>query len=108
MPSIVEKLIDKALAGQKKSGQTGMPLSQIDITGCEDCTLVSSVFVSEIPHPSLERVFAAAMAHFDSIPAWMKHHFAIEARVKRLNSDDSPEAYSQLTPWVPGFRHRNT
>ncbi|GMF46402.1 unnamed protein product [Phytophthora fragariaefolia] len=103
IPSIVEKFsqmaIDKELAKQKKADRTGrslMPLSQIDVTGCEDHTLVSSVFVSEIPHSSFEDVHAATMACFETIPSWMKHHFGIEATLKRLNSVEASPAYLQL------------
>ncbi|GMF51618.1 unnamed protein product [Phytophthora fragariaefolia] len=93
IPSIVEKFsqmaIDKELAKQKKAGRTGrslMPLSQIDVTGCEDHTLVSGVFVSEIPHTSLEVVYAAVLSYFDSMPTTLKRHFGIDLTAELLSS----------------------
>ncbi|KAI9905962.1 hypothetical protein PsorP6_014384 [Peronosclerospora sorghi] len=69
LPSIV------MAAQDKNRTKPVLLLSQIDITGCKDCTLISSIFISEIPHTSLEDVDAAAMAYFDDIPTSMKRHF---------------------------------
>ncbi|CAI5743944.1 unnamed protein product [Peronospora destructor] len=74
-----------------------MPLSQIDITGCNDCTLILSIFISEIPHTSVEEVYAAVLAYFDGIPTAMKRHFNVNARRVRLNNVDSPVVYRRST-----------
>ncbi|GMF26848.1 unnamed protein product [Phytophthora lilii] len=103
LPSIVDKFsqiaIDKALAKQDNTVQEQemLPLSQINVTGCKDCTLISSVFISEIPHTSLEEVYAAVLAYFDAIPKSMKRHFGIEANRMRLNNVDSPVVYRRST-----------
>ncbi|CAH0492097.1 unnamed protein product [Peronospora farinosa] len=104
LPSIVNKFtqlaIDKAVATEhtgQKHGNSVMPLSQIDITGCNDCTLISSIFISEIPHTSLEEVHAAVLAYFDDIPTAMKRHFNVNTKRVRLNSVDSPVMYRRST-----------
>ncbi|GMF43437.1 unnamed protein product [Phytophthora fragariaefolia] len=103
VPSIMNHLtqmgVDKVLALQEQSisNKSVLPLSQIDITGCKNYTLVSSVFMSEIPHNSLEDVYAAALAYHDSIPTIMKRHFGVDATRVRLNGDDSPAAYWRLS-----------
>ncbi|CAI5728660.1 unnamed protein product [Hyaloperonospora brassicae] len=104
IPSIVRRFaqmtLDKVGASRDDTdaAATGpvLPISRMDITGCKDCTLVSSVFVSEIPHDSLEDVYAAAVAYYDSIPTMMKRHFGVEATRTRLNSADAPAEYWQL------------
>jgi hypothetical protein len=101
LPSIVKRFsqmaIDKALA--KREGDAVdkpvLPLSQINVTGCKDCTLVSSIFISEIPHSSLEEVYAAVLAYFDSVPRVMKRHFGVDAKHKRLNGAASPVHYQR-------------
>ncbi|GMF36280.1 unnamed protein product [Phytophthora fragariaefolia] len=102
LPSIVDRFsqlaINKAL--DKRGNATDksvMPLSQINITGGIDYTLVSSVFVSEIPHTSLEEVYAAVLAYFDAIPASMKRHFGVKANRTRLNSSESTVVYRRST-----------
>uniref|UniRef100_M4BKB3 START domain-containing protein n=1 Tax=Hyaloperonospora arabidopsidis (strain Emoy2) TaxID=559515 RepID=M4BKB3_HYAAE len=103
LPSIVERLtqtaMNKVFASQKEEKQMEhvMPLSQIDVTGCRDSTLISSVFITEIPHTSLEEVYAAVMAYFDGIPTSMKRHFNVNAERVRLNSEDSPVVYRRST-----------
>ncbi|ETN00951.1 hypothetical protein PPTG_17277 [Phytophthora nicotianae INRA-310] len=102
LPSIVHRFaqmaIDRVMAAQDAHcTKPVMPLSQIDITGCKDCTLISSVFVSEIPHTSLEEVYAAVLAYFDGIPTSMKRHFNVNAKRVRLNSVDSPVVYRRST-----------
>ncbi|KAG6964135.1 hypothetical protein JG687_00006161 [Phytophthora cactorum] len=102
LPSIVHRFtqmaIDRIMAAHDgHSTRPVMPLSQIDITGCKDYTLISSVFVSEIPHTSLEEVYAAVLAYFDGIPTSMKRHFNINAKRVRLNSVDSPVVYRRST-----------
>ncbi|KAI9920200.1 hypothetical protein PsorP6_015967 [Peronosclerospora sorghi] len=82
LPSIVNNFtqmtINKVMAAQDKNRtKPVLPLSQLDITGCKDCTLISSIFISEIPHTSLEDVDAADMAYFDEIPTSMKRHFNV-------------------------------
>jgi hypothetical protein len=98
LPSIMSHLtqvaIDKSIA---ERGELTMPLSQMEITGCGDCTLISSVFMSEIPHTSLEEVYGGVLAFFDSIPKWMKRHFRGEASHVRLNRQDSPVIYWRST-----------
>lgn len=97
VPSIVEKFSQMAIdAKQKETGKAMLPLSQISVTGCADCTLVSSVFVSEIPHPSLEEVFAAARSYFETFPAMIKHHFGAEASVETLDRVNAPVTYARL------------
>lgn len=102
VPSIMRRFtqmgVDKMLAlqEQRASTQSAPPLSQIDITGCKDYTLASSVFMSEIPHNSLEDVYAAALAYHDAIPSIMKRHFGIETTRTRLNSGDEPASYWRL------------
>ncbi|GMF41543.1 unnamed protein product [Phytophthora fragariaefolia] len=98
LPSIVDRFSQLAInkAHDKRGNATDksvMPLSQINITGGIDYTLVSSVFVSEIPHTSLEEVYAAVLAYFDAIPASMKRHFGVKASRTRLNSSDSAVVY---------------
>ncbi|KAL3658937.1 hypothetical protein V7S43_016075 [Phytophthora oleae] len=73
-----------------------LPVSHIDITGCKDTTLVSSVFMSEIPHNSVEDVYAAALAYHDAIPAIMKRHVGVNATRTRLNGVNAPAAYWRL------------
>ncbi|OWZ10587.1 hypothetical protein PHMEG_00016542 [Phytophthora megakarya] len=102
LPSIVHRFtqmaIDRVMAAQEEdNAKPVMPLSQIDITGCKDCSLISSVFVSEIPHTSLEEVYAAVLAYFDGIPSSMKRHFNVNAKRVRLNSVDSPVVYRRST-----------
>ncbi|GMF43438.1 unnamed protein product [Phytophthora fragariaefolia] len=101
LPSIVARFaqgaIDKVAAAQEDAKSPVMPLSHIDITGCKDCTLISSVFISEIPHTSLELVYAAVLAYFDGIPTSMKRHFNVNAKRTRLNSADSPVVYRRST-----------
>ncbi|KAG3011580.1 hypothetical protein JG687_00006164 [Phytophthora cactorum] len=102
VPSAVDKFaqvaIDKVIAHRKGADihKPVTPLSQIDITGCKDFSLISSVFISEIPHTSLTKVHEAISRYFDDIPAWMERHFGIEAESKRLNSADSPAVYWRL------------
>lgn len=97
-PSIVYKVtqtaIDQAVHPHSKPV---LPLSQINITGCKDWTLISSVFVSEIPHTSLEDVYAAVSAYFDGIPTSMKRHFNVNTNRVRLNRVDSPVVYRRST-----------
>jgi hypothetical protein len=103
LPSIVNKFakmaVDRALAkaSEDTTRESVLPLSQIDITGCKDCTLVSSVFISEIPHTSLEVVYAAVLAYFDAIPKSMKTHFGVDAKRQRLNNADSSVVYRRST-----------
>uniref|UniRef100_A0AAV1UID1 Uncharacterized protein n=2 Tax=Peronospora matthiolae TaxID=2874970 RepID=A0AAV1UID1_9STRA len=103
IPSIVHRFtqvaIDKALASKDDEGATiesVLPLSRIDITGCKDYTLVSSVFASEIPHSSLEDVYAAALAYLDAIPEALKRHVGAELTRTRLNTDNDPAGYWRL------------
>ena len=97
--SIVDKfahvVLSKALSSRQKSaGYTSvLPLSQIDVIGCKDCTLLTSTFISEIPHTSLEEAYAAVLAYFDAIPHSMKTHFGVQATRARLNSTDSSVLY---------------
>uniref|UniRef100_A0AAV1UYI1 Uncharacterized protein n=1 Tax=Peronospora matthiolae TaxID=2874970 RepID=A0AAV1UYI1_9STRA len=67
-----------------------MPLSQIEVTGCRYSTLISSAFITEISHTSLEEAYAAVMTYFDGILTSMKRHFNVNAERLRLNSEDSP------------------
>ncbi|KAI9922989.1 hypothetical protein PsorP6_000769 [Peronosclerospora sorghi] len=102
LPSIVNNFtqmtINKVMAAQDKNRtKPVLPLSQIDITGCKDCTLISSILISEIPHTSLEDVDAAAMAYFDEIPTSMKRHFNVHADRVRLNHVDSSVLYRRST-----------
>ncbi|KAL4156587.1 hypothetical protein PRNP1_005617 [Phytophthora ramorum] len=101
LPSIVNRFaqmaVDKVVAAQDGNAKPVFPLSQIDITGCRDSTLISSVFVSEIPHTSLEQVYAAVLAYFDGIPTSMKRHFNVNAKRVRLNAVDSPVVYRRST-----------
>ncbi|CAI5703729.1 hypothetical protein KXD40_007871 [Peronospora effusa] len=100
VPSMMKRFttmaVNKVLALQDKDGPVNrpmLPISQIDVTGCKDYTLVSSVFMSEIPHSSLENVYAAALAYHDAISTIMKRHFGVNAELTRLNSIDAPAAY---------------
>ncbi|KAG6610708.1 uncharacterized protein IUM83_06620 [Phytophthora cinnamomi] len=102
LPSIVHRFaqmaIDRVAAAQQDAASKPvMPLSHMDITGCRDCTLISSVFISEIPCTSLEHVYAAVLAYFDGIPTSMKRHFNVNAKRTRLNSADSPVVYRRST-----------
>ncbi|EGZ12047.1 hypothetical protein PHYSODRAFT_303848 [Phytophthora sojae] len=101
LPSIIDKFsqlaIDKAMEGQDATEESVMPLSQINITGGQDCTLISSVFISEIPHTSLEEVYAAVLAYFAAIPTSLKRHFGVEANRTRLNDAESKVVYRQST-----------
>ncbi|POM71684.1 Hypothetical protein PHPALM_11717 [Phytophthora palmivora] len=102
IPSIMNRFtqmaVDKVLTLQDEEATTKLmlPISQIDITGCKDCTLVSSVFMSEIPHDSLEDVYAAVLAYHDDIPRIMRRHFGVNATRTRLNSADAPAGYWRL------------
>jgi len=98
MARFTQMAVDKVLAMKDDNGakKAVLPISQIDITGCKDNTLVSSVFMSEIPHTSLEDVFEAAKAYHDAIPTTMKRHFGVDAERTRLNSVDDPAAYWRL------------
>ncbi|KAE8892392.1 hypothetical protein PF005_g12230 [Phytophthora fragariae] len=90
VPSIVMKFsqlaIDKAKTANSGADQSVMPLSQIDIAGCKDCTLISSVFVSEIQHTSLEEVYDGVLAYFNAIPTVIKRHLGIDAQRRGLDS----------------------
>uniref|UniRef100_A0AAV1UH90 Uncharacterized protein n=1 Tax=Peronospora matthiolae TaxID=2874970 RepID=A0AAV1UH90_9STRA len=97
--SIVDEFSQVALANarSKQNKSVGdksiLPLSQFDVTGCKDCTLLSSTFISEIPHTSLEEVYAAVLAYFDAIPRSMKTHFGVHTTRSRLNNIESPVIY---------------
>ncbi|KAL4156586.1 hypothetical protein PRNP1_005616 [Phytophthora ramorum] len=103
VPSLMKQFTQMAVDKVQKYQDDGvvkksfLPVSQIDITGCKDHTLVSSVFMSEIPHTSLEDVYAAVLAYHDIIPATMKRHFGVDATRTRLNGPDAPAAYWQLS-----------
>ncbi|KAH7462079.1 uncharacterized protein KRP23_13942 [Phytophthora ramorum] len=101
IPSIVEKIaqmaIDKVKQDEAVVDKSVLPLSQIDIAGCKDYTLITSVFMTEIPHSSLEEVYAAVLSYFDAIPKSMKLHFGVEAKRTRLNSAESPVVYRRST-----------
>ncbi|KAG3116575.1 hypothetical protein PI124_g4972 [Phytophthora idaei] len=103
VPSIVEKIaqesIDKVLAHRSKedANKPVIPLSQIDITGCKDSSIISSVFISEIPNATLEEVYEAIVVYFKDLPAYMKRHFGVGVTRKRLNRADSPVAYRRWT-----------
>ncbi|KAG2767204.1 hypothetical protein PC129_g15096 [Phytophthora cactorum] len=99
MNRFTQMAINKVLALQDEEGRGSrsiLPVSQIDITGCKNYTLVTSVFMSEIPHTSVEDVYAAALAYHDAIPATMKRHFGVDATRTRLNGADAPAAYWRL------------
>lgn len=55
-----------------------VPQSKVSVMGGADHTLVSSVFVSEIPCRSLERVFDAARAYFNGLPSAVKRHLGTD------------------------------
>lgn len=57
------------------------PHSQTHVTGGVDHTLVSSVFVAEIPHASLQDVFDATMAYFVTLPVEMERHLGTSMHV---------------------------
>lgn len=75
LPSIVDKFaqvaIDKVLAHREKDKPV-TPLSQIDITGCKNYSLISSVFISEIPNTSLRGYRCILRIHpdLDEAPLW--------------------------------------
>ncbi|KAL3658939.1 hypothetical protein V7S43_016077 [Phytophthora oleae] len=102
IPSIVDKFaqvaVDKVIAHREEEdvGNPVTPLSQIDITGCSTFSLISSVFISEIPHTSLAEVYEAILKYFDDIPSWMDRHFGVDAKRRRLNSTESPAMYWRL------------
>ncbi|POM74335.1 Hypothetical protein PHPALM_8728 [Phytophthora palmivora] len=102
LPSIVDKFsqfaINRVLMQRKEVDvdKPVTPLSQIDVTGCKDFSLISSVFISEIPHTSLSEVYEAITRYFEDIPTWMKRHFGVDAKRKMLNSTDSPVTYWRL------------
>lgn len=87
IPSIVKKFSQLAIdkAKEPSQDQDVLPLAQIDITGCKDCTLISSVFVSEIEHTSLEEVYDGVLAYFSAIPSVVKKHFGIDAQRGKLD-----------------------
>ncbi|TDH68869.1 hypothetical protein CCR75_004174 [Bremia lactucae] len=103
IPSSVNKItqtaIDKAL-GHRKEGDTKeplTPLSQINITGLVNSTLISSVFMLEIPNATLKEVYEAILvSYIEAIPALMQRHFGIHATRKMLDSADSPAIYYRL------------
>lgn len=92
MNHLTEVAIKKEIA---ERGELRTPLSQLEITGCADCTLVSGVFMSEVPHTSMEVVFAGVLAFFDSIPKWMKCHFGVDATQQARLAGDLLEVDSQ-------------
>ncbi|KAG7390827.1 hypothetical protein PHYPSEUDO_006649 [Phytophthora pseudosyringae] len=105
LPSIVKEASLVAISkvqGLQTEDKPVLPLSQIDVTGRGDCTLISSVFVSDIPHTSLEVVYAAVLGYFDSIPAVMKQHFGIGANHRKLNDKESPMHYQRSSFTGPG------
>ncbi|CAH0474526.1 unnamed protein product [Peronospora belbahrii] len=100
LPSILNRFTQLAIdkvTQENALTKCVMPVSQIDITGCKDCTLISSIYMSEIPHTSLEEVYKAVLAYFDGIPTFMKRHFNINAERVQLNSVDSPVVYRRST-----------
>lgn len=72
VPSHVERLSTLELSDKAESKST--PQSKVSITGGENYTLVSSVFMAEIPHPSLDLVFAATRAYLQGLPSAVKRH----------------------------------
>ncbi|KAG7380203.1 hypothetical protein PHYPSEUDO_007625 [Phytophthora pseudosyringae] len=100
MSRFTQMAVDKVRALQDEgdpASKSVLPVSQIDVTGCKSHTLVSSVFMSEIPHTSMEDVYAAALAYHDAIPTIMKLHFGVDATRTRLNGVDAPAAYWRLS-----------
>ncbi|KAG2829432.1 hypothetical protein PC129_g6942 [Phytophthora cactorum] len=101
LPSILTQLtkstVDKVLKNQDKdtTKTPGLPVARIDVTGCADSTLVTSVYMSEIPHSSLQDVYAGVLAFFESISVSLKRHFGIHATRTKLNGEASP-AYWQM------------
>ncbi|CEG43857.1 uncharacterized protein PHALS_14146 [Plasmopara halstedii] len=104
IPSHVDRIaqaaIDKVLARRSKDDLTKpvTPLSQIDVTGLKDSSLISSVFVSEIPNTTLEEVYEAILvSFFGNIPALLKRHFGIHATRKKLDCMDASMQYWRLS-----------
>ncbi|ETN00945.1 hypothetical protein PPTG_17271 [Phytophthora nicotianae INRA-310] len=99
IPSIVKKItqeaMDKVLAqrGKEDASKPVIPLSQIDVTGGKNSSIVSSVFISEIPNATLEEVYEAVASYFQDLPTYMKRHFSIDVKRERLNRANSPVGY---------------
>ncbi|KUG00382.1 hypothetical protein AM587_10016755 [Phytophthora nicotianae] len=91
LPSVLNRFtqkVDRVLAKESV-----LPISQIDVTGGEDRTLVTSVFISEIPHTSVEDVYAGVLSYFESMSTSMKLHCDINVKRTRLNRDDASPSY---------------
>ncbi|GMF45515.1 unnamed protein product [Phytophthora fragariaefolia] len=104
VPVVVNKFsqltLDQETALQGKlytESRRVLPLSKIDVTGCKDCTLISSVFISEIQHTSLEDVYDGVLAYFNAIPAVVKRHFGIDAQRKKLDDTKRGVIYRRST-----------
>ncbi|GMF16916.1 unnamed protein product [Phytophthora lilii] len=107
LPAAMERFTQLAVDRVQEVGPTfdkpQLPISQIDITGCENCTLISSVFITEVPHASLEDVYAGVLAYFDAIPVSMKRHFGVDTARTRLNRVNELTGYWQLHRDGAGF-----
>ncbi|KAG7380204.1 hypothetical protein PHYPSEUDO_007626 [Phytophthora pseudosyringae] len=103
VPSILNRFsklaVDKVLQnrGERAVPAPVTPLSLIDIAGYKGCTLVTGVFMSEIPHTSLEEVYEAVLAYFENMPTSMKRHLGVNVKRTRLSNPDSPAAYYRLS-----------
>lgn len=75
VPHVVGRFTRLELDGRAAAAaDAGTPRNRVSVTGGADHTLVSSVFVSEIPCPSLERVFGGVLAYFNGLPSAVKRH----------------------------------
>lgn len=74
IPAVVARFSRLELAGKPSL----VPQSKVSVTGGADHTLVSSVFVSEIPSRSLRLVFDAARGYFNGLPSAVKRHLGTD------------------------------
>ncbi|DAZ93311.1 TPA: hypothetical protein N0F65_000862, partial [Lagenidium giganteum] len=79
------------------------PYSQTNITGGLDYTIVSNVFVSEIPHPSLKTVYQATLGYFWKLSKEMQKHLGFGFGIKVLENWGRFRQYATISYSNPGI-----
>ncbi|KAF1327315.1 hypothetical protein FI667_g7694, partial [Globisporangium splendens] len=72
------------------------PHSQTRVTGARDHTLVSSIFVAEIPHASFQDVFDATLSYFAALPVEMERHTGTSMHATELQHFGDYLDYSRI------------
>uniref|UniRef100_K3X3D6 START domain-containing protein n=1 Tax=Globisporangium ultimum (strain ATCC 200006 / CBS 805.95 / DAOM BR144) TaxID=431595 RepID=K3X3D6_GLOUD len=72
------------------------PYSQTRVTGARDHTLVSSIFVAEIPHASFQDMFDATLSYFAALPDEMERHTGTSMHTTELQHFGDYLDYSRI------------